>query len=131
MLNNNVEQQQFMSKLDTSAEANVTSIDIYESLSLSPLRKCQTKLYGFGNNVVYPLVVTTISCLGKLKNVFTMQFYVTDIFDFVILGEKSCFTLNLLKGVNVVTPDVPLTLPQIHNEYADIFTGIGTYDKEY
>ena len=131
MLNDNDEQQPIMCKLDTGADANVMSIDIYESLSLSPLQNCQTKLCGFGNSVVYPLGVTTITCLDKLKNVFALQFYVTDVFDSVILGEKACFTLNLLKRVDIVTPDAPLTLPQIHNEYADIFTSIGTYDKEY
>ena len=131
MLNDNDEQQPIMCKLDTGADANVMSIDIYESLFLSPLQNCQTKLCGFGNSVVYPLGVTTITCLDKLKNVFALQFYVTDVFDSVILGEKACFTLNLLKRVDIVTPDVSLTLPQIHNEYADIFTGIGAYDKEY
>ena len=109
ILNDNDEQQSIMYKLRTVAEANVTSIDIYEALSLNSLRKCQTKLCGLGNSVVYPLGVTTINCLNKLKNVFTLQFYVTDVFDSVFLREKTCFTLNLLKRVDIVTPDVPLT----------------------
>ena len=52
-------------------------------------------------------------------------------FDSVILGENACFTLNLLKRVDVLRPDVVLSLPQIQKDYADIFTGIGTYEKEY
>ena len=131
MVNCYDEQQPIRCKLDTGAEANVMSSDVYESLSLHLLRKCKTKLTGFGNSVVYPIGVTTFICLDKLNNVFALKFYITDVFDSVILGEKACFALNLSKRVDILAPESPLTLPQIHNDFADIFTGIGTYDKEY
>ena len=49
------------------------------------------------------------------------------------MDEAACFALNLLKRVscNVLKPSVLLSLSQIPSEYADIFAGIGTYDKEY
>ena len=60
-----------------------------------------------------------------------LQFYVTDVFDSVILGEAACFELNLLKHVNVLKPCMHLSLSQIQSEYANIFAGIGRYAKEY
>ena len=105
---------------------------LYDSLSFkSPPRACKTKLHGFGNSVVQPCGVATINCFDKHNNLFALQFYITDVFESVILGEVTCFELNLLKRVNVLKPCMPLSLSQIHSEYANIFAGIGTYAKEY
>ena len=80
---------------------------------------------------VQPCGVATINCFDKHNNLFALPFYVTDVLVSVILGEAACFELNLLKRVNVLRPCMPLSLLQIHSEYANIFAGIGTYAKEY
>ena len=95
MLNGSDEQQPIMCKLDTGAEANVMSCIGYDSLCFkSPPRACKTKLHGFGNSVVEPCGVATINCFDKLNNLFALPFYVTDVFESIILGEAACFELN-------------------------------------
>ena len=122
----------FTSLLDTGAEANVMSCVVYDSLCFkSPPHSCKTKLHGFGNSVVQPCGVATINCFEKHNNLFALPFYVTDVFESVILSEAACFEMNLLKRVNVLKPCMPLSLSRIHSEYANIFTGIGTYAKEF
>ena len=74
------------------------SIDIYQLLSLNPLRKCQTKRCGFGNNVVYPFGVTTMNCVDKLKNMLALRFYVTDFFDTFNLRRKGLFYVEFIEG---------------------------------
>ena len=66
----------------------------------------------------------------KNNNLFALYFYITDVIQSSKL-EEACFASNLLKRVNVLKLSVPLSLPQIQSKNADIFDGIGTYDKEY
>ena len=104
-----------MCKLDTGADANVISINVYNSLCLGLPRPCKIKLCGFGNSTVNLLGVATISCFDKFDNCFTFDFFITDVIDLVILGAKACFTLKLLKRIDVLSQSVPLTLPQIYS----------------
>ena len=131
MINGNGAKSTVMCKLDTGAEANVIATTIYDTLCLGPPRQCNIKLCGFGNSIVRPLGVVTIRCFDKRDRYFDLPFYVTDVIDTVILGERACFTLNLLKRVDVLRPEIPLTLAQMQSEYADLFTGIGMYEREY
>ena len=130
-LDGNDNKSPVMCKLDTGADTNVISVNGYNSLCLGPLRPCKIKLYGFGDSTVNPLGVATINCFDKFHNCFTFDFFKTDVIDLVILGAKACFTLGLLKRIDVLSQSVPLTLSRIYSEYAGIFTGIGTYEKEY
>ena len=47
--------------------------------------------------------------------------------------ESACFDLNLLKRVSTcdANPKIPLTLPTVHDNFCDLFSGYGMYSKEY
>ena len=50
------------------------------------------------------------------------------------LGEIACFDLNLLKRENSCSNtkfNSPSLFSNICNDYADLFTGYGLYEKEY
>ena len=63
-----------------------------------------------------------------------LTFYVCDAINHAILGERACFDLNLLKRVNLCSDtkfNLPLLFSDICDDYADLFTGYGLYEKEY
>ena len=58
----------------------------------------------------------------------------TDQADTPILGYKACKQLKLVKRANIrtcVLKQSALTKQHIEQEYADVFKGVGQYEKEY
>ena len=67
--------------------------------------------------IVNLLRVAIISSFEKFCICFTSDFFVSDVIDSLILGIKTCFTLKLLKRINVLSESVSLTLLRIYSEY--------------
>ena len=71
---------------------------------------------------------------GHISESCTLKNYVTEQADSPILGYKACKQLKLVKCVNILTcvpKQSALTKQHIKQEYADVFKGVGQYEKEY
>jgi len=123
--------------LDTGAEVNVLPKKYFDNMCLS-LNATNVTLTGFANNIVRPNGQTVVTCFDKANVRHDLLFYVSDAVNHAILGDSACFDLNLLKRINTCDADsndvklaYPLTLSNIRNDYCDLFSGYGVYDKEY
>ena len=71
---------------------------------------------------------------GHIGECCTLKYYVTDQADSPILVYKACKQMKLVKRVNIrtcVLKQSALKKQHIEKEYADVFKGVGQYDKEY
>ena len=97
------------------------------------LKATNVTLTGFGHNVVHPCGQTILKCFDKADVCHNLIFCVSDAINHAIIGESACFDLNLLKRVSTcdTNPKIPLTLPTVHDNFCDLFSGYGMYSKEY
>ena len=118
--------------LDAGAEVNVLPKRFLDQMSLS-LHSTNITLTGFGRSIVRPCGQTVMKCIDKANECHELTFYVSDVIEHGILGASACVDLNLLKHVmcSDAERDCALSLSTVHNIYSDLFTGYGTYDKEY
>ena len=74
-----------------------------------------------------------MKCIDKANECHELTFYVSDVIEHGILGASACLDLNLIKRVmcSDAERDSALSLSTVLNIYSDLFTGYGTYDKEY
>ena len=126
--------QQIRCKLDTGAEANVLPARIVSKMQNAKLAKTMTVLNAFGDSQIFPKGTVTLESSGHTGDSCTLKYYVTDKADSPILGYKACEQLKLVKRVNIRTcipKQSALTKQHIEQEYADVFKGVGQYEKEY
>ena len=119
--------------LDTGAEVNVLPKTFFDKMRLT-LSCANVTLTGFGHNMVQPCGKVELKCFDKTEMCHNLTFYVCDAINHAILGESACFDLNLLKRVNSCSDtkfNSPLLFSNICDDYADLFTGYGLYEKEY
>ena len=118
--------------LDTGAEVNVLPKRFFDQTSLS-LHSTNITLTGFGRSIVRPCGQTVMKCIDKANECHELTFYVSDVIEHGILGTSARLHLNLIKRVmcSDAERDSALSLSTVHNIYSDLFTGYGTYNKEY
>ena len=117
-------------KLDSGAEANVMSSSVYNSLKIRPqLQESVSCLYGYGGNRLNLLGVATVRLRHKNRT-YNTEFFVIDGNTPTLLGLPTCQQLDILRCVDVVN-DATKHMPDILNEYADVFTGIGCMEREH
>ena len=124
-------------KLDTGAQANVLPVNVYRRIKPNkPLARTRTVLTAFGDAKITPVGETqlrvTCPVTGRSQ---LMKFFVTDTADIAILGKDACQSMNLVQRVRIAGvashDSKPLTKEDLLNEYRDIFTGTGMFEKEY
>ena len=96
------------------------------------LAKTMTVLNVFGNSQIFPKGTVTLESSGHTGESCTLKYYVTDKADSPILGYKACEQLKLVKRVNIricIPKQSTLTKQHIEQEYADVFKGIGHYER--
>ena len=120
-------------KLDTGADANVITQQLYMKVSDRPLNHTNTTLSAFGDTKIMPLGKIDLRIKSKKQDksqIFT--FYVTDASNVCILGSQACENLNLVKRVDVhQLSSGSLNAQSLQKEYQDVFTGTGAYSKKY
>ena len=128
----NVQGHNVQFKLDTGAEANVLPVTVFNRMKSVKLEKTKTLLCAFGEHQVIPLGTVTLDC-NTSKGDSELLFYVTDSAAVPILSHKACDDLNLIKRVYMNQPMQTPSLTKDHmiDEYQDVFTGVGEYDKVY
>ena len=93
-----------------------------------------TVLIAFGDSQIFPKGTVTLESSGHTGESCTLKYYATDQADSPILGYKACEQLKLVQRVNIPTcvlKQSGLMKQDIEQEYADVFKGIGQYEKEY
>ena len=104
-------------KLDTGAECNVISKEVYDSVSKQPLQKTRTKLIAFGGHKLNPCGKAHILCeyKGRYR---VLKFMIVDGNVQNVLGKRSCSELKLVKRVDAIERCIT-------DDYADVFQGLG------
>ena len=104
-------------KLDTGAECNVISKEVYDSVSKQPLQKTRTKLVAFGGHKLNPCGKAHILCeyKGRYR---VLEFMIVDGNVQNVLGKRSCSELKLVKRVDAIERCIT-------DDYADVFQGLG------
>ena len=104
-------------KLDTGAECNVISKEVYDSISKQPPHRTGTKLVAFGGHQLYPC--GKVHILTEYKGRYTvLEFLIVDGKVQNVLGKRSCSELKLIKRVDAI--DRCTT-----DNYADVFHRLG------
>ena len=85
----------------------------------------------FGEHQVAPQGAVTLDCTTTKGDSERLLFYVTDSADVPVLSHKACDDLNLIKRVYMNQQTHSLTKDRMINEYQDVFTGVGEFDKVY
>ena len=120
-------------KLDTSADANVLPLDVYQHvLSDVPITLTYTILTAFGNSKIRPdgEAKLEVAC-PETSMTKLLSFYVTSAPGIAILGCKACTVMNLMKRVAIdsVSNSTVLMKESLLDIYGDVFIGIGQYTK--
>ena len=104
-------------KLDTGAECNVISKEVYDSVSKQPLQKTRTKLVAFGGHKLNPCGKAHVLCeyKGRYR---VLEFMIVDGNVQNVLGKRSCSELKLVKRVDAIERCIT-------DDYADVFQGLG------
>ena len=119
-------------KLDTGAQANVLPMSEYQRIQAPPMEETQTVLCAFGKNKIYPLGTVTLECTTLKGHTDDLLFYVTEGQGMAIIGDQACEKLNLVKRIDTcMVTRSPLTMETMSSEYADVFTGVGMYERVY
>ena len=107
-------------KVDTGAECNVITKDLYDSICTRPPHKTKTKLVAFGGHKLNPCGKATIlsEYKGKYK---VLEFMIVDGNVQNVLGKTSCSELKLVKRVDAIEKCIT-------DDYADVFKGLGRID---
>lgn len=85
-------------KVDTGADANILSIEIFKKLCLSNnLNTCRDKLYNYTNQIIPIVGKVNIKCKFNYKE-YDICFYVTEGNYNTILGLQACEMLGLVQG---------------------------------
>ena len=104
-------------KLDTGAECNIISKEVYNSISNRPPQKTRTKLVAFGGHKLNPC--GKASLLSEYKGKYrVLEFMIVEGNVQNVLGKKSCSELKLVKRVDTVEKCTT-------DEYSDVFNGLG------
>ena len=104
-------------KLDTGAECNVISKEVYNSVSKHPPQKTRTKLVAFGGHKLNPCGKAHL--LSEYKGRYrVLEFMIVDGSVQNVLGKKSCSELKLVKRVDAIERCIT-------DDYADVFRGLG------
>ena len=80
-----------------------------------------------------PLGTVKLDCTTEKGHKENMLFHVTSSTDVPILGSKACNAMNLVKRVYACQPRQcsSMTKEEMKQNYRDVFTGVGQYDKRY
>lgn len=117
-------------KLDSGAEANVMSKQVFDSLRYRPqLRNTESALFSYGGNRLSTIGVATVRLRHKRRNYHT-EFFVVDSNVQTLLGLPSCQQLDVVRRVDAVK-SAQTTHVALIDEFADVFTGIGCMPREY
>ena len=102
-------------KLDTGAECNVISKEVYNSVSKQPPQRMRTKLIAFGGHKLNPYGKTHLLCeyRGKYR---VLEFIIVDGNVQNVFGKK-CSELKLVKRVDAIERCIA-------DDYADVFLGL-------
>ena len=115
-------------KLDTGAEANVMSRDVFESLSQpATLRHASSVLTAYGNIQLRPLGVASLT-LEHAGQRWPADFFVVDVSAPTIVGLPTCTALDVVRRIDAA---VTSSTPPLLDEYADVFEGLGEMPGQY
>ena len=80
-----------------------------------------------------PLGTVKLDCTTEKGHKENMLFFVTSSTDVPILGRKACNDMNLVKRVYACPPRqcCSMTKEEMKQNYIDVFTGVGQYEKRY
>ena len=120
-------------KLDTGSEANVLLATVCRQMKSVKLEQTKTLLYAFGEHQVVPLGTVKLDCTTEKGHNANLLYYVTSSTDVPILGSKACNDMNLVKRVYACQPRQcsSMTKEEMKQNYRDVFTGVGQYEKRY
>jgi hypothetical protein len=116
-------------KLDTGADCNAISLQKYHLASTAPLKPCDRKLRSFFGHTSSAAGVATLDVVvhGKQQ---PLEFVVVDADVPTVLGRDACSFLGLVQRVHTVSQSMHDRTSLIE-EYADVFSGLGAYDRPY
>ena len=113
-------------KLDPGANANTMSLRTYRGIGgdRRDLKHTTAQLVGYTENRTYPLGLVRLPCIIRGKT-YEITFHVTEQELPNLLGLQMCEKANLVKRINQVEIDTPLTKELILEHYPDSFKGMG------
>ena len=122
-------------QLDTGAKCNVMPLSVYKSLNIkAPIHQKATKLTSYTGHNIPIEGVSTLQCQLNNKTHW-LEFYITKIDASTILGAQACTLLQILKRINNINKEStnPSTspLPDILDEYPDVFKGLGCLPEKH
>ena len=114
-------------KLDTGAEANVMSFEVFSRLKNAPnIRNTNTVLTSYSNVSKKPMGVATLQIRHRGK-LFNTDFYIVEHCVSTLIGLPTCSTLGVLRRVDGVSSNHK----HIFDEFADVFKGLGCYPHDH
>jgi len=108
-----------MFKMDTGAQCNVMSQQMYAQVCDKPLQSSRTKLVSFGGQCLHACCKATVLCLHKHK-CYSVDFKVIDETVSNILGLHTCTEMNLIQWIDAIENYTDLL-----ESCSDVFEGLG------
>lgn len=114
-------------KLDTGAEANVLPMYIVQKIP-GPVKPqpTSTVLIAFGETRSTPKGVVSLKCKTH-KATATLQFYVSNQSDMLILGRAACEEPQLVKRIELLIKKSVSTREKLVKVHSSVFTGLGEF----
>lgn len=124
----NVEDEEIEFKLDTGAEVNIISYNIFKKLDKQfKIRKINAKLKAFGGGKVSPIGVVSLNI--EVNNCSILQdFVIVDVITQPLLGLDSCINLGLIHRVDLIKKFI--NKEDLVTEYKDVFIGLGCFQEK-
>jgi hypothetical protein len=121
-------------KLDSGAEANVMSLQTYQTLhTSSSMKPTASTLLAYNNTKIKPLGVASLTVTWKGVG-HQLTFYIVPHDAATILGLPTCCQLDIIRRVDAIsaspTPASQSTTGLL-TEFAEVFTGLGRFPGQY
>ena len=89
-------------KLDSGAQGNVMSVNVFKSLQHKPtVKPMKTSLIGFGGNKITPRGIVSLNIEFKDKK-HSVEFFVIEQTAQTLLGLPTCRQLDVLRCIDLV-----------------------------
>jgi hypothetical protein len=111
-------------KLDTGSEVNILPIGTVEQLKWRPeIKKCNTVLVAYGDHKVKVAGKVKQKCRLSNGQTSNLEFVVSNVNSYPLLGLSGCLSLNLIKKVELIVGRQTKT--ELIEEYKEVFRGVG------
>jgi hypothetical protein len=119
-------------KLDSGAEANVMSLQTYQTLhTSSPMKPTVSTLLAYNNTRIKPVGVASLTVTWKGVS-HQLTFYIVSHDAATILGLPSCCQLDIIRRVDVISSSpASQSTTDLLTEFAEVFTGLGRFPGQY